>query len=594
MSKLHAQQTSVVVFLSDSADILIPDYQRPYSWGEKHLSQMWDDFVDYALPDDSDPSQFDPDSYYFMGAIVAFGNGGNQEIVDGQQRLTSLILLLRAYSCVFAAYADPAPHVKSDAQTALGDAAEPSFKWERVMANNLNSVTRCIWRPDDLGLIDHNSPLKFKTDAAGEDDQRSLKGILRDGICRDDDASNYASAFRYFLRQIKELNKKNPESVHYLFHRVLNNVILLPIVTGSQETALDLFSTINDRGMPLYDSDIFKTKIFNFYKKNGKFEGVSDRWKRMEENCEVFPHGDSTSDVDELFKIYMHYSLAKNGVMGNHRESMRNYFGSDARKTLESEEVFEDLELLSKFWVQTRYLRGFSEPSRRLLYVLSFSPYDSWIYVLSAFYLRRHRAGRLSDADTTDLLEWVASFMVGGCVELLTPRKAYDRLYEEIVNIVWQEGKYPRYRFSAEDLKQKFLAMHFMEKKKHVAFLLAWWTFWVKSQPLPDNNVVWEVEQLEGDPKTTGPGSGSLWSLGNRVLLESGVKKKIPNRSVRFADKKSFYMGGYSRRGGTANAELLGIVRGGVFGKAQIERRNALMFESIIDALRKHSYLEEP
>ena len=50
----------------------------------------------------------------------------------------------------------------------------------------------------------------------------------------------------------------------------MNNCILLPIEAESQETALRIFSTLNDRGKPLSDTDIFKAQFYKYYKENDK------------------------------------------------------------------------------------------------------------------------------------------------------------------------------------------------------------------------------------------------------------------------------------------------------------------------------------
>ena len=69
---------------------IIPDYQRPYSWGNDECAQLWDDIAE----------AFDskPDEHYFCGTIVVYMQNGVKErcIIDGQQRLTTCILLLKA------------------------------------------------------------------------------------------------------------------------------------------------------------------------------------------------------------------------------------------------------------------------------------------------------------------------------------------------------------------------------------------------------------------------------------------------------------------------------------------------------------------
>ena len=97
MSKLNIDQKSVKALFSEKkSDFLIPDYQRPYAWGEKECQTLWDDLFLFAFPDnDCDKFKSDSDEY-FLGPIVTFKNDdGKLEIIDGQQRLTTLMQRLR-------------------------------------------------------------------------------------------------------------------------------------------------------------------------------------------------------------------------------------------------------------------------------------------------------------------------------------------------------------------------------------------------------------------------------------------------------------------------------------------------------------------
>ena len=98
MSKLNIDQKTIKQLFADKkTDFLIPDYQRPYAWGETECQTLWDDIFVFAIPED-DATNFKKDEEYFLGPIVTFKNeSGKQEIIDGQQRLTTLMLLLRAF-----------------------------------------------------------------------------------------------------------------------------------------------------------------------------------------------------------------------------------------------------------------------------------------------------------------------------------------------------------------------------------------------------------------------------------------------------------------------------------------------------------------
>lgn len=78
MSKLNIDQKNIKALFSDKkANFLIPDYQRPYAWGEKECQTLWDDIFAFAFPD-NDCDKFDSDNdEYFLGPIVTFKNDSN-------------------------------------------------------------------------------------------------------------------------------------------------------------------------------------------------------------------------------------------------------------------------------------------------------------------------------------------------------------------------------------------------------------------------------------------------------------------------------------------------------------------------------------
>ncbi|MFW5614010.1 MAG: DUF262 domain-containing protein, partial [Campylobacter hyointestinalis] len=77
----------------ESQKFLIPEYQRPYRWKIDECQTLWDDIIN-AFYEKKDNKKFE----YFLGSIVSFENDhGDLEIIDGQQRITTLTLLFRAF-----------------------------------------------------------------------------------------------------------------------------------------------------------------------------------------------------------------------------------------------------------------------------------------------------------------------------------------------------------------------------------------------------------------------------------------------------------------------------------------------------------------
>ena len=109
----------------------------------------------------------------------------------------------------------------------------------------------------------------------------------------------------------------------------MNNCILLPIEAESQDTALRIFSTLNDRGMPLSDSDIFKAQFYKYYSDIGKKDLFIKQWKDLEELTESIFHPLNGTPMDELFTRYMYYIRAKQGIKSSTTEALRKFYEKD-------------------------------------------------------------------------------------------------------------------------------------------------------------------------------------------------------------------------------------------------------------------------
>lgn len=98
--------------------------------------------------------------------------------------------------------------------------------------------------------------------------------------------SRYAANFEFFKERIDKFLEKYPSYCAHLPTRIMNSCILLPIEAESQDTALRIFSTLNDRGMPLSDSDIFKAQFYKYYTKLERRDWFIKQWKELEELTE--------------------------------------------------------------------------------------------------------------------------------------------------------------------------------------------------------------------------------------------------------------------------------------------------------------------
>lgn len=95
-TSIEVHKKSVKELLSEGKDhqFVIPEYQRPYAWGDEEIQTLFDDLWEFTT---NGQGGSENNGTYFLGTVVAYENENKeQEIIDGQQRITSLFLLLRA------------------------------------------------------------------------------------------------------------------------------------------------------------------------------------------------------------------------------------------------------------------------------------------------------------------------------------------------------------------------------------------------------------------------------------------------------------------------------------------------------------------
>lgn len=131
-----------------------------------------------------------------------------------------------------------------------------------------------------------------------------------------------------------------------MLERILTNCCVLPIETDGQDTALRIFSTMNDRGKPLSDSDIFKAKLYKAYSNTGQKEWFIQNCKEFEDTCENIFVSDKTNPIDNIFMRYMHYTRASQKVSNTLR--------------LKASEIFMDV-MTKNFTTQERLCKNFRE-----------------------------------------------------------------------------------------------------------------------------------------------------------------------------------------------------------------------------------------
>ncbi len=579
MSKLNIDQRTILNLLTDKkVDFLIPDYQRPYAWGEDECSTLWEDLFAFAIPG-GDCTQFDDNEEYFLGPIVTFKNDdGKLEIIDGQQRLTTIMLLLRAFYPRF-------EHMQDDESVSIRQ-----------------SLERCIWKTNEFDKP-FKDQLKIDSEVASDNDKDEFLSILRTGDAGPDKKSRYARNYRFFDDQIAEFIRAYPSYTPYLPNRIMRNVILLPIEADSQSTALRIFSTLNDRGMPLSDSDIFKSQFYKYYTEKGEKDEFVKRWRDLEELCERIFKPMQGTPMDELFSRYMYYLRAKEGNRNTTTEALRNFFERDNYAIFKSDGTLEDLEDLAAFWEDVYHQEDcFSNRVLRRLFVLNYAPNSMWTYIVSTYFMaNRDSQGNLDDRAFYDFLSRITAFIWAYAIYRPGVNALRGPVYPELINIVNGDPvTFKKFKFDRESIRSAIKAYTFTNGRPITRSMLTWWAYTDDAQTLFDIETKLDIEHIfskrRADFEDALVDRRNIEGLGNKALLEKRIN--IRAADYQFKDKKKYYLGYTTGKGkekkATKVVELLRLAEEkDDFTERDIEARTESIIDAFVDYLGENELLSD-
>ncbi|MCS5503504.1 DUF262 domain-containing HNH endonuclease family protein [Lysinibacillus sp. A4] len=439
---------------------IIPEYQRPYAWSDEQIQTLFEDLVEYT--------ENNNESTYFLGTIVSYENeNGEQEIIDGQQRITSLFLLLRAL------------YSKLNSMTET-----------KEVKNFKGQIESALWEQDELTAeVDFEKTL-IESRVMRDEGNKVFSEILItgnvDGLAKD----NYSLNYKLFTELIEKYATSEPELFFWFIRNVLNKAILLPITADSQDTALTIFSTLNDRGLALSDADIFKAKIYNQLDTNGKAIFI-EQWQKLDDEAT-----NANESIQKLFYYYMFYLRALENDRNTTTPGIRKYYSRNNFEQLYKSDVMKNLNTLLNLWlvVNNRVEIEDEEWSKNIeikqvLDILTSYPNEFWKYPVVIYYLKYN--------DSEDFEELFLKFLkkllaVLAARYIVTPtinavKRGILNLNSEIIKSPVPKFNFPR--VSEQELKDKIKLAH----RNTVRMILKILAYQNQKDLLPEK---WEIEHI--------------------------------------------------------------------------------------------------
>ena len=363
--EVNKQSVEALLGSGKTKPFVIPEYQRPYAWTDEQVETLFEDLWDFTATSGGTERE----GSYFLGSIVAYENeDGEQEIIDGQQRITSLFLLLRAI------------------YTKL--VATPVSERTPEANNFVGKIEPAIWRTNKLtGTVDFKNIL-LTSRVVNNEGNETLRSILETGKTDENAKDNYSKNYNRFQELFDKHSTENPLMVYQFIYALLNQAILLPITADTQDTALTIFSTLNDRGLPLSDADIFKAKIYNQLEIDEKKDFIV-RWKDLDEQAT-----DADESIQQLFYYNMFYLRALEKDTKTTTPGVRKYYAANKFERLYKDGLLDTLFVILNLWKVINKgeeleneVWSKNAKIRQSLDILSSYPNEFWKYPVVIYYV---------------------------------------------------------------------------------------------------------------------------------------------------------------------------------------------------------------
>lgn len=430
MAELHVSRQSISKLFKDMQNrkFIIPDFQRPYQWDIEKCETLWNDIVNFAEVDAKEESD------YFLGTIVSDLMKPNKdlEIIDGQQRITTLFLLLRAF------YKKLENMPEDDDVIGLK-----------------NQISPCIWDINPISQkVSDKTKFHIESLVATEENNAIFHKILETGDCDETAKDHYSKNYHFFKGKSDDYAKNNPMQWKKLCITILHQCIILPIECNAPETALTIFSTLNDRGLPLSDADIFKAKIYGHTAITNRPVFTED-WKALSEVCE-----EANIAIDDVFRYYTHQLRAKKDDKS--REiGLRKFYTEKGNEKLQDKELVSELVELAKFW---RYINNNKKPddsnysisleTKKYLHCLQCYTNEFWKYPVSVFFLN-NKNSETFDIDFCKVLKKLVAFLFAKYIEIPSVNAIKDNIYIACISLQGKKEISFLLDFNEESLRKK-------------------------------------------------------------------------------------------------------------------------------------------
>lgn len=539
--------------LEEDTVFTIPEYQRAYSWGIDNCDKLWQDINDFVESENKDR--------YFFGTIIinCQDNDTKYGLIDGQQRTTTFLLLLKALLVRINIAIERTASDEDSASLCRG----LQERRRRIMGILYKAETEDISdKPDAAkdaeicrrGIILENFSIneQYKTELStilqatdyASAEARVIKIKYKQ---KDNRYTNFFRNFKFFYGKISELSDSQLNSIA---KSITDNCEVIEIKSWQVEQAITMFNSLNSDGLPLYDSDIISAKLYAEAEKRGKEKEFADLWKQLN-NCINELESTRIADINSILMQYMYYirtvnkeTISETGAINVTTPGLRRYF-TEVNKMPITDPIgmCSDMVKLVKVWKkvseypQMKVLLKFNENTKLFLasYFFRFDEdniTEELVEPILECLLRLFSLLELVDVGYSS--KYFKTFLFGAEVKLVSKSTTVDAItqdFNEHIRSNWDKETIWAALHDYDGNVLVYLNEFLFAKEKGLSFTLGTKYDIEHIMPYSGNN----LQEIRKDAEIDSEEEfyGIVNKLGNKILLEEKINRAIGNEWFR-------------------------------------------------------------
>lgn len=530
---------------------VIPEYQRGYSWDIVQCDKLWQDVESFIDSGVSDP--------YFFGTIIVDCSEANKfSLIDGQQRTTTFILLLKA---LLLRLQEVLKDLKRDEES---EALEEGLKEKR------NKILDILYKTDVDGRIEIlkdwslvQGKMFLENRSINEQYKVELQLIIESKdykiaeqncykIPRRQKDNKYTNFFRNFKFFYEKIGEYKETQLNLFAKTFLEKCQIIEIRSWQIEQAITMFNSLNSTGMPLSDADIISAQLYsNAGVDKTKFNEVWENITKLATDL----NSKKVVNIDAILQQYMYIKRAttkeymKNGYPDVTTPGVRNYYTIINKDLLKS-----PLDLCANFWKIAQTWDLVKEfPIVKLL--LKFNE-NAKIYLIS--YLNRYEVSDISEDVVLEIADCLLrlftvlelvdtgfssanfkTFLFGENIKLVDNNCLISEIkndFDQKIKI-WNEDDIKQSILGYEKNALVFLNEYLYSKKNGIRFNFSESVNIEHIMPASGHNI--DIIREDAGIETQEEFDSIVNKLGNKILLEEDINKSIGKEWFKTKKQKS-------------------------------------------------------